>query len=176
MVKLPPPPPPPPPPQVKPPEPKPEEKMIEQAPVEKEEQKPDEKPPDQPQVGTNIKGNGSDGFNLANGSGNGPVAGNNRGRGSGSKWGWYASEVQARIADALRNNRKTRSADVRIEVRIWPDATGRISRAELAGTTGDASMDAAIKNEVLTGLRLQEPPPAGMPSPIVLRITARRPN
>ena len=28
-----------------------------------------------------------------------------------------------------------------------------------------------IKGEVLTGLQLQEPPPAGMPLPIVMRLT-----
>jgi hypothetical protein len=53
---------------------------------------------------------------------------------------------------------------------------GRIARAELAGSTGDPAVDAAIKNQVLTGLQLQEAPPSGMPLPIVMRITERRPN
>jgi hypothetical protein len=46
----------------------------------------------------------------------------------------------------------------------------------LAGSTGHPVVDAAIKEEVLTGLQLEEPPPADMPLPIVIRLTARRPN
>jgi periplasmic protein TonB len=37
-------------------------------------------------------------------------------------------------------------------------------------------MDEAIKTEVLTGLQLQQPPPPDMPMPMLLRLTARRPN
>ena len=35
---------------------------------------------------------------------------------------------------------------------------------------------AAIKDEVLAGLQLREPPPEDMPVPIVMRLNARRPN
>ncbi len=174
MVNLtPPPPPPPPPPQ--PPEPK-VEKMVEQTPVAQDEPKPDDKPPDAaPDMSTNNKGpGGPDGFGLGGRSGNG---GNGSGHaGSGSKWGWYAAQVQTRIADALRRNSRTKYAGLSLKVRVWPDAAGRIERASLAGTTGDTALDEVIKNQVLTGLQLQDPPPHGMPTPIVLRITARKPN
>jgi len=81
-----------------------------------------------------------------------------------------------RIADALRSNATTKTASISsLQVRIWPDASGRITRASLAGSTGNATVDAAIENQVLVGLRLQEPPPAGMKLPIVLRLSARRP-
>ncbi|MFZ3375433.1 MAG: energy transducer TonB, partial [Chthoniobacterales bacterium] len=73
-------------------------------------------------------------------------------------------------------NRKTRSASLNVNVRVWPDATGRINRAQLAGSTGDSTLDSALRDEVLTGLQLQEPPPEGMPAPITLRLTARRPH
>jgi hypothetical protein len=145
--------------------------------VNEPEQKPQEKPKDEPPaLGTNIKGDGpSDGFGLGS-SGNGGFLGGG-GKKGGSRWGWYAGQVQAKIGDALRGNRKTRSASISgVQIRIWPDATGRITRAQLSGSTGDPSVDEAIKSEVLTGLQLQEPPPAGMPSPIVLRLSARRPN
>ena len=137
-----------------------------------------DKPPDKPaepaaNVSTGIQGNGSGDFGLSGGDGNGAIGGGNYG---GGQWGWYASEVQERIADALRQNIHTRNASMRIEVRIWPDSTGRVLRAQLVDSTGDQAVDNAIRNEVLTGLQLQEPPPAGMPSPIVLRLTARRPN
>jgi TonB family protein len=156
-----------------------EQKMIEQTPIEQEE-KPEE-PKDEPppvDLGTNLKGDGPpDGFGMR-GSGNGNLLGDRKGAGSGqrSRWGWYAGQVQSRIADALRCNDRTRRVSLNVQVRVWPDATGRITRAQLAGSTGDAGLDAALKNEVLQGLQLQEPPPQGMPLPIVLRLTARRPN
>lgn len=174
-----PPPPPPPPPKVQPPPPK-DVKQPEQAPAEKpadkpmEKPKPAEKPPEG--LGTNIKGNGPGMAGLGS-SGNGMLGGTGSGPGGGgSQWGWYAGQVQARIADALRKNGHTSSATLNIEVKVWPDATGRIGRAQLVGSTGDRILDDAIKNEVLTGLQMQEPPPADMPTPILLRINARRPN
>ena len=164
--------PPPPPP---PPTPPPEEKMLEQTPVDDKEEKPEPKPQEAPSLGTNIKGDGPpDGFGVGGNSGS--IGGNGSGKhGSGSKFGWYAGQVQSRVSEALRNNRKTRTATMSIQVRIWPDSTGRVTRATVVGTTGDKALDSAIQNEVLTGLQLQEPPPQGMPTPIVMRLTARRP-
>jgi hypothetical protein len=63
-----------------------------------------------------------------------------------------------------------------IEVRVWPDVTGRITRAKLNNSTGDSALDALIRDEILTGIQMSEPPPEGMPTPIIMRITARRPN
>ena len=102
--------------------------------------------------------------------------GKSTGRGGGSKYGLYAGQVQSRIAEALRNHKKTRSAALNIKVRIWADPTGRITRATLSGSSGDAAVDRSIREEILTGLQLQSPPPEGMPMPIVMRITATRPN
>jgi protein TonB len=63
-----------------------------------------------------------------------------------------------------------------IKVRVWSDSSGRIVRAELSGTSGDPTVDTAIKNEVLVGLQLQEPPPQDMPMPIVMMIREQRPS
>ena len=82
--------------------------------------------------------------------------------------------MQSRIADALRRNGRTRNANLSMQVRIWADSSGRITRASLVGSTGDSALDSAIANEVLSGLQLQEAPPADMPMPINLRITARK--
>ncbi len=173
-VQLPPlpPPPPPPPPKIE----QPKQEMI-------KEEKPEEKPPednkpadDPPPLGTGIKGDGPpDGFGL-NGSGTGRIGGTGAG-GSRSKFGWYGGQVQRAVREALSAHRKTRNAKFSgIEVRIWPDAsTGRITRVSLSPSTGDAALDAAIREEVLGGLQLQQPPPEGMPAPIVMRINARRP-
>ena len=171
MISLPPPPPPPP----VPTPPPIEQPKIEQQQTFIPEDKPIEQPPpDEPPIGTNIKGDGSnDSFGLGNKAGSGRFGGN---AGSGSRFGAYASQVQTRIEEAMRNNRKTRDANLSVKVRIWPDTTGRISRAKVAGSSGDPALDATIENEVLSGLQLREPPPLGMPTPILLRLTARRPN
>jgi periplasmic protein TonB len=165
--------PPPPPPVMTPPPPPPqqEEQKMEQ-PMIKEEAPKEAPPKDEPPLGTGIKGDGADAFGLSDKPGNGRIGGG----GDGTKWGWYASQVQSRIQQALQQNRKTRTASMNIKVRVWPDSSGRITRAQLAGSTGDPSLDNAVQNEVLNGLQLQEPPPTGMPAPITLRLTAHRPH
>lgn len=177
-VMPPPPPPPPPPPKVEPPPPEEkEEEMIEQPPEEIAE-KPDDKPADEPKeeaLGTAIGGGDGSGLALGGGGGGRGMIGGSSGRKGATKWGWYAGAVQNRVSEALRNNKLTRNASAVITVKIWPDSTGRISRATLGGTTGDPAMDEAIKNQVLLGLVLNEPPPSDMPLPINLRITARKP-
>jgi len=160
----------PPPPVMTPPPPQPEEQKVEE-PMIKEEAPKEAPPKDEPPLGTGIQGPGSDNFGLGSGPGNGRVGG-----GDGSKWGWYASQVQSRVQQALQKNRKTRTASMNINVRVWSDPNGRINRAQLAGSTGDPSLDSALRDEVLIGLQLAEPPPAGMPAPITLHVTARRPH
>jgi len=164
--------PPPPPPVMTPPPPPPqqEEQKMEQ-PMIKEEQ-PQEAPPKNEPLSTGIKGDGPDSFGLSNKPGNGTLGPESA---RGTKWRSYATQVQTRIQQALQQNRKTRSASLTVQVRVWPDPTGRIKRAQLAGSTGDPLLDATIRDEVLTGLQLDQPPPADMPAPITLRLAARRP-
>ena len=161
-VAPPPPPPPPPPEQMK-------EEMI------KQEEEKEEEPDPTPQIDTAVKGPASGGMAVAQ-----QRPGNffgKRSDGGKTKWGFYAGQVQTRITDAMRKNPRTRKANARLEARIWVDpATGRVTRAALGSSTGDNAMDAAIRDEVLTGLQLDQPPPEGMPMPIVMRVTARRPN
>jgi protein TonB len=180
IAPLPPPPaikPPPPPPPQKPPEEKMEKETAAEVTKPVEKPAPAKAPEDPAPLGTNLKGDGAGLSGLGSGSGLGGGTLGNGGAGKGgSRFGWYAGQVQSKISEALRSNPKTKNANLRIEVRIWPDATGRITRAQLVGSTGDAALDGTIQNGVLTGLQLQEPPPAGMRLPIVLRLTARRPN
>jgi TonB family protein len=153
--------------------------MIEQTPMNEPEKKPDEapKPKDEPPapMGTNVAGNGPpDAFGLSGGSGSGGGGGGGGGTGGkgGSRWGWYAGEVQSAISNALRSNGKTRTASLSVKARIWADSSGRITRAQISGSTGNRALDDAL----LTGLQLQNPPPQDMPMPITLRINARKPN
>jgi len=187
MVSVMPPLPPPPPPPTPPPTPPPQEQQPPpdnpQQPEFQEEKQPDSPPqqakaePDEPApMGSNIQGEGSDGFGLRGNGNGGMIGGKGAGGGGGTKWGWYAGQVQSRVMDALSRHKRTRSAAMNIKVRIWADNSGRITRAVLSGTTGDPAVDQAIQNEILTGLQLQEPPPADMPMPIVMRISAKRPQ
>lgn len=187
VVKILPPPPPPPP-------PKPvEQKMVEQTPVKQEmlEPKPIDEPKDSPKpkdlpkdepppgpLSLDAKGDGpGDAFNLGGKpGGRGLIGGGGGGGGGGSRYGWYASIVQQQVASALRANPRTRSAVMQLQVRLWADSSGRISRVQLVSSTGNPELDAAIRDEVLTGITLREPPPKDMPMPIVARISARRPT
>lgn len=177
------PPPPPPPPSLPP-----EQKMIEQpkmAEQEFKEDKPLEKPKDEPvkeakneeppgPLSLDAKATGpSDLFNLGGKPGGNPYGG---GGGGGSRWGWYASIVQTQIESALRANNRTRRAVMQVQIRLWADSTGHINRVQLLSSTGDVELDAAIRDEVLGGLTLREPPPKDMPMPMVTRVTARRPS
>ncbi|ALK09640.1 hypothetical protein BVIR_1866 [Blastochloris viridis] len=175
-------PPPPPPPEVQPP---PEAQMVEQPKVTEQEFKEDkvveqpkdevpnddtkaDEPPGPPALDADAKGPGD----MAAKVGGRPMTG---GGGGGSRWGRYASMVQGQLEAALRSNPKTRNAVMQVQVRVWADSSGRISRIVLASSSGNPEIDNAIRNEVLAGIVLREPPPPDMPMPMVTRITARRP-
>ncbi len=168
------PPPPPPPPKVEPPK---EDKMEEET-AAVEEPPPEAAPDDSPPPpGTNNVGDGkADGFGLGKASGGNGAGGGRRVGTAGSKYGYYAGQVQSSVSAALRRHAKTRRATISVTARLWADETGRITRATVSGSTGDPAVDAALRNEVLTGLQLQSPPPAGMKMPINLRLSARAPR
>jgi outer membrane biosynthesis protein TonB len=154
----------------------PVKEIIEQQPVETPKDAPAE-PKDDPLPGPpalDAKGDGP-GDLLGRPGGRGFIGGGGGGGGSGGgRWGWYASMVQSQIEAALRANKRTRNAVMQIKVRLWTESTGRVSRVQLVSSTGDPELDAAIRDEVLGGLTLREPPPKDMPMPIVTRVTARK--
>jgi periplasmic protein TonB len=179
---VPPPPPPPPPP------PMPEQKMIEQpkmAEPEFKEEKQVDKPKDEPvkdakndeppgPLSLDAKAVGpGDLFNLGSKVGGSPYGG---GGGGGSRWGWYSTIVTDQATAAIRANPRTRNMATQIQVRLWADASGRVTRVTISPSTGDAELDAIIRDEVLGKLTLREPPPRDMPMPVVTRVTARRPS
>jgi periplasmic protein TonB len=150
--------------------------MIEQEVVEDDEPPPDDSPPEPPSdLDLGPGSAGGTGPSIGGGSGgNGNRIGSRRG--SGSKFGWYAAKVQSSIREALGRNSSTRNAVMSLQVRIWADSNGRITRAQLVGSSGNPSVDQSIRNQVLTGLQLPQAPPADMPMPINLRISARKPT
>jgi protein TonB len=161
------PPPPPPPP------PEPEEKIMEEEPEiveptdapEKPAEKPAEQPseaPAEPTPSTQAAGldrpadAGSDSFRLAAGGGGGFFG---RGGGGGGGGGGWGRSVEAHIERALQRDSRTRVARGFVRVRVNIDADGRFVGAALQSTTGNATLDAAIR-DVLGGL-----PPLGRRRP-----------
>ena len=177
------PPPPPPPPMPKPPEPKVTEQpkmadpqIKEEKPVDKPKEAPvkdakNDEPPGPLSLDAKAQGPG-DLFNLGGNPGGSPYGG---GGGGGSRWGGYISMVLGQVQSALRANQKTRNATGGLDIRLWADGFGRVSKVQLNSSTGDAELDAAIRNGVL-GITLREPPAKDMPMPMNLRITAHRPG
>jgi TonB family protein len=105
-------------------------------------------------------GTGDDGL----GAGNSP----------GNRFGWYYSRLASEIEEAFRGNKQLQASSARVEVRIWADPTGRISKVRLVRSTGDPRVDEAIQS--IVGLKLREAPPSDIPMPMVARLTARRPE
>ena len=79
------------------------------------------------------------------------------------------------MLDAVRSNKKTRKAVMDVQVRVWMDPSGHVTKVSLAKSTGDPAVDSALKNEVFTEVSTADPPPEGMPMPIVMHFNARRP-
>lgn len=174
-VKLPPPPPPPPPPE-KPPEPEKieEPKIKEPDPIKPEVQKP-EPLPSPPPLGLGFEGEGGPG-----GYGNIGVAGAGTGIGGGGNGGgeverWYAGVIVGDLERALQRDERTRQGTYRVVLKLWLDASGAVSRAQLVGSSGDTEQDRDIL-AVVDEHVFSEPLPDGVRLPIQVRLSGRRPT
>jgi protein TonB len=177
IIPLPPPPPPPPEP---PPEPeKPvEEKIVEPEPTpEPEEVKPEEEAPPSPaddladpmQMDGDAQA-GADAFNIGAGKGNG-LAGNGSGRlGNGT----YSQFLAYSFQRLLRESEELRSLAFRLEVNVWLDQSGRVTRVELGSGSGDSDIDAKVLAVLRASPTLQRPP-ASLTVPVRIRLQGRRP-
>jgi membrane protein involved in colicin uptake len=148
--------------------------MLLQEPVAEEEPEtpPVPEAPPGPDLGPGVPG-GNGPATGNGGGGNGRIGSSNRA--SASRYGWYAAQVQRSIREALLNDPRTRSQSMNLRVRVWADAQGRILRASLSPSSGNPSLDAHLKNQLLPGLKLSPPPP-DMPMPIHLKISSSLPS
>jgi len=119
----------------------------------------------------NLAGN-LGGRGLLSGGGLGDGTGLGEGDGVGSRYAWYYAKLAAQIEDVYRKDKRLSTASTRVEIRVWADRSGRISRVELVKSTGDSELDRVIQSVV--GLKLRDPPPSDIPMPMLARITARR--
>jgi protein TonB len=165
-----PPPPPPPPPEIKPPPP-PEvkEEKIEEPEPEPETPEP-EAPPAGEDLGVDAEGGaGGDSFGLVGKKGGRGLIG---GGGGGNAFIFYGQQMQREVSDALQRSLgdAARAKKYSVIASLWISPNGALSRAELNGGSGDAAVDAALR-EALASLRLHlQAPPPGMPQPVKIRI------
>jgi protein TonB len=164
-VVLPPPPPPPPPPEVQPDETPPEPKP---APIEQPQDVTPPPPTPQdaaPTQGTDAltarEGAGPSNYGLQRGDGGGTRIGGTPG-GAGNGFAAYAERARSEIYRATTSNPALQGRFRIPEVRVWVDADGQITRAEVATGSGDRRRDTALER-ALVGLRLSQRPPPGLP-------------
>ncbi len=121
-------------------------------------------------LGTSIHNNSpADAFNLSgNPGGNGFLGGGGGGGGGGT----YDEAVAYAIRDALEHNATTRNASAGLQVQLWLDDAGNVTRITFVKSSGDPAIDAAIRDQVLAHLRLPQPP-AGTPMPMLLSLTGQ---
>lgn len=171
-----PPPPPPPPPEQKPPEPVVKEEKIEEPEPEQEPEPAPEQAEAPPGEQLGVEGDGgagSDAFGLQARQGGRSLLGGT----PGSVIQWYGGQVKQGLdseLQALLEDTQARKTSYAVMLNVWIGADGRLSRAELVGSSGKPEVDQAIR-AALSKLRLalQKPPPDNMPQPVKIRLTSR---
>ncbi|HJY78350.1 MAG TPA: energy transducer TonB [Burkholderiales bacterium] len=152
--------------EIKPPEPKPEPK-------------PDDSPPPAQDLGLDAKGvAGGDNFGLVGRPGGRDITtiGAETGTGTGGKKvnsAFYASQLQAQVQEVLNQDERLRRAEYRALVNLWVNGQGKVTRVEVAGSTGDGDLDRRLR-EVLEEAKKLRPPPEGIALPIRMELVARR--
>ena len=173
----PPPPPPPPPPTPPPPKPPPVQKVVEVTPI-----KPIDKPKDMAKApdkapgppGPKASGPPSDDGIGGSGNGNDGTIG---GGGPVDPFAVYAGEVQDAVKQALGRNSTTSRANIHhLRVKLWINSSGRVTRVAPAASSGDPTVDDALKNQALVGVQISDPPPSGRGISFEMYIDATRPQ
>jgi len=182
MLMLPPPPPPPPEPE-KLPEPEPEVKPDvvepEPTPIEPLDAPPEDAPPSPSQdLGDPVTIDGAaqagtDAFGVAAGRGSGSAGAGRGGMGNSSYASYYSSALQRLLARDART-RQLAFQDIRID--LWLTADGRVAKAQLVQSTGDAEVDKTVLAAVRDADAIDERPPASMRYPMRLTIKGQRPS
>jgi protein TonB len=168
-------PPPPPPPrklEEKPPEPpKVREEIKIDTPRPVDEPKVADEAPAPGPLGLDAPGSGpGDGFGLAARPGGRDIT--LGGGGGGLGFSMFANGAARHIAQELARVEQLRHVEYRVEVRVWIAKDGRIERAEMAGSSGDARTDALIREGLSRMTALRGPVPEGLPQPLRVRVTS----
>jgi TonB family protein len=85
----------------------------------------------------------------------------------------YRSMLRSRLEQAIMQATAVRVGSYEVMVNVWVAPDGRVTRTELAGTTGDAGRDQALKAALASVDAVDEPPPVNMKQPLRIRIKSR---
>jgi periplasmic protein TonB len=176
---------PPPPPKVKEKPPEPEIKKKEEIVEPEQEPEPDpvddmseDEGPMDDDLGLDADGTaGADGFGLRAKKGGRDLIGSRVG-GTNllRKYGWYAAIIQEdlrkRVNKHMEENGGIPDGNLVAQVKITLDEKGQITDLALERPTGNTTMDSALK-EALLLTQVSEPPPAGMPRTMKLKISSK---
>lgn len=175
LPDTPPPPPPPPKPDEKKPEPEPEAKpqpqLNQPKPVETPQPqalKSDEAAGDGPGNGLQAGAVTQDYRGGAIGIGQAPEVGVNR-----MALQTYAHNATRALNEFLQRDKEIKRLDYRVRVNLWLRPDGALQRAELDGSTGDESADAALRAAVTRFPGVGQPVPEHLPMPIRLQVSNR---
>ncbi|HKS34751.1 MAG TPA: energy transducer TonB, partial [Enterobacteriaceae bacterium] len=182
IVPLPPPPPPEPKPEPppEPEEPPPEPEMVEPEPTPVEEPTPAEEPePEEPKVADAadpMQMNadtqaGSDAFNIGAGSGRG-MSGSGGGGVGNATYGQYLGYALQKL---VREDDSTGYLAYQLDVDIWIDRDGRVTRAEIRRSSGDSEIDGKVSTVLRSAVLSQRPTPSTT-MPVKIRLNSRRPS
>lgn len=114
---------------------------------------------------------GSDAFGIGAGDGSGSRGGGGAGGGGGMgrfNRGAYAAYLRTEIARLVRGDATLRAQTLRVKARIWIDAAGRVTRAEI----GDMPNRDKLK-ALLTG-RVVRVPDASLEMPVIFTLDISR--
>jgi len=161
--------PPPPPPQEKPPDPpKREEEKIPE-PEQPTPETPSDEPPPSDQLGLDTEGGaGGDSFGLV-----GHKGGRDLLASGGDRFAWYAGVLKDDLLSFLSDHPDIRQRAYSVNIRLWLDGKGAVTRVALSSSTGDSNLDRELQ-KLLGGLdKVAEAPPADMPQPVQIRLVSR---
>lgn len=173
-----------PPPPAPPPEPEkattPEKQITEPEPipVPSEEPKPAENTPPTPadaaadpmQMNADAQ-SGSDSFNIGAGSGKGMAGSGGGGRVGNATYGQYLGYALQKV---LRETDTTRQLVYRMNVDIWINREGQVTRVEMAHSSGDRDVDEKVL-AVLRKTTFDQRPTTMTTMPVKVALTSRRP-
>jgi protein TonB len=162
--------PPPPPPEAEPPPPP---EVKEDVPLPEPEAAPVDTPSDEPPPGETLSLDGdgvagSDAFGLGAKRGGRSLLST-----GGDRFAWYAGQLKEDLVSFLSEHRDIRSRAYSVNVRLWLDGQGAVTRVDLAGSTGDKDLDKQLRDLLASIDHVGEAPPNDMPQPVKIRIVSR---
>lgn len=119
------------------------------------------------ELGVDADGNGADNFGLkAIKGGHGLL--------DGGPFGRYSAALRSDVHDWIARDKRLRRERYAVVLRLWIAGSGRIDRAELAGSTGNGELDQRLR-AMMVGLvgKVREPPPQEMPQPVRLAVRSQ---